>query len=76
MLRSVNTGMHSFADRGHDLYLTPPEAVRALLTDGTTTVGFVVEDDNSFFGFDRNGVLIGEYPTQRDAMRAIPVVRL
>jgi hypothetical protein len=31
MLHSVNTGTHSHADRGNDLYLTPPEAVRALL---------------------------------------------
>jgi hypothetical protein len=31
MLHSVNTGMHPYADRGNDLYLTPPEAVRALL---------------------------------------------
>ncbi|HEX9321788.1 MAG TPA: class I SAM-dependent methyltransferase [Xanthobacteraceae bacterium] len=31
MLHSANPGTHSFADRGHDCYSTPPEAVRALL---------------------------------------------
>jgi hypothetical protein len=30
-LASVNPGRHPHADRGHDLYETPPEAVRALI---------------------------------------------
>jgi hypothetical protein len=42
------------------------------VADGTETVGFLVASDRSFFSFDRDGVLLGEYPTQRQAMRAIP----
>jgi hypothetical protein len=44
----------------------------ANVTDGTETVGFLVASDGSFFSFDRDAVLIGEFATQRQAMRAIP----
>ena len=42
------------------------------MTIGTTTIGYVAEHDGSFFAFDLNQELIGEYETQREAMRAIP----
>jgi hypothetical protein len=42
------------------------------VADGTETVGFLVASDGSFFSFDRDSVLLGEYPTQRQAVRAIP----
>ena len=42
------------------------------VTDGATTVGTVVVRDGSYFAFDAEGVLIGEYATQQKAMRAIP----
>lgn len=42
------------------------------VTIGTTTIGYVAEHDGSFFAFDLNQELIGEYETQREAMRAIP----
>jgi hypothetical protein len=51
----------------------PHTAANALsVADGTVTVGFLVASDGSFFSFDRDGVLLGEYPTQRQAMRTIP----
>jgi hypothetical protein len=42
------------------------------VADSTQTVGFLVASDGSFFSFDRDGVLLGEFPAQRQAMRAIP----
>ena len=50
-----------------------PRVANALrVADGTETVGFPVESDGAFFSFERDGVLIGEFATQRQAMRAIP----
>ena len=42
------------------------------VTIGTATIGYVAEHDGSFFAFDPNQELIGEYETRREAMRAIP----
>jgi hypothetical protein len=41
------------------------------VTDGTTCIGYIVHDD-TYFAFDADNVLIGEYATQREAMRAMP----
>ena len=49
-----------------------PNSPHALaVTDGTTTVGAIVPHDGSYFAFDVDDVLVGEYATQREAMRAI-----
>jgi hypothetical protein len=51
----------------------PSTAADALsVSDGHNTVGYVIEQDGSYFSFDVNFVLLGEYRTQRMAMRAIP----
>ncbi len=42
------------------------------VTDGTTTVGFIVEHDGSHFAYDADGILIGEYQNRIEAMSAIP----
>jgi hypothetical protein len=57
----------------HKTGIPNPRAANALsVADGTVTVGTVVENDGSFFSFNRDGELIGEYATQRQAMRSIP----
>jgi outer membrane protein assembly factor BamB len=40
--------------------------------DGTVTVGSIVARDGSFFAFDADGILLGKYSTQGEAMRSIP----
>jgi hypothetical protein len=45
------------------------------VTDGASTVGFLIERDGSFFAFDQDGTLLGEYATRTQAARAIPRVR-
>jgi hypothetical protein len=46
---------------------------RALaLYEGTTLLGRIVKHDGSVFLFGADGTLIGEYRTQREAMRALP----
>lgn len=40
--------------------------------DGVVFVGTVVDGEGSFFSFDRDGVLLGEYRSQAEAMRIIP----
>jgi hypothetical protein len=42
------------------------------VSDGAVTCGSVVERDGAFFAFDTNGTLVGEYGSQREAVRAIP----
>ncbi len=50
-----------------------PRAPGALtVTDGHEHVGTVVPCDGSFFAFGTDNVLIGEYRSQAEAMRAIP----
>jgi hypothetical protein len=52
--------------------ISNPNSPHALaVTDGTTTVGAIVPHDESYFAFDVDDVLVGEYATQREAMRAI-----
>jgi hypothetical protein len=41
------------------------------VTIGTETIGFVVHRDGSYFAFDVNEQLVGEYRNQRDAMRSL-----
>jgi hypothetical protein len=51
----------------------PRTTVGALaVTDGHFTAGYVVKLDGSYFAYGADEVLIGEYSTQRAAMRAIP----
>jgi hypothetical protein len=50
-----------------------PRAANALaVTVGCTTVGYVVKSDGAFFSFDVDEFLLGEFETQRQAIRAIP----
>ncbi len=51
----------------------PHTARHALsVTDGGETVGCVIAHDGSFFAYDSDGELIGEYASQGEAMNAIP----
>jgi hypothetical protein len=53
-----------------------PHAAGALsVSDGGQTVGSVVEHDGSFFAFNVEGVLIGEYASQIEATRALPCAK-
>jgi hypothetical protein len=45
------------------------------VSDGSETVGSIVVIDSSYFSFDVEHVLIGEFRTQREAMRAIPKLK-
>jgi hypothetical protein len=45
------------------------------VTDGTLTVGTIVERDGSHFAFNPDGQVIGEYPTRRRAIQALPLRR-
>jgi hypothetical protein len=66
-------GGHRSAQHPRKSDIPHPHVANALsVTDGTETVGFLVASDGSFFSFDRDAVLIGEFATQRQAMRAIP----
>ncbi len=47
-------------------------AAALAVTDGATTIGFVIPHDGEFFAFDHDQNLLGEFKTQRQAMRAIP----
>lgn len=42
------------------------------VSDGMTARGSIVERDGSFFAFNADGVLVGEFPALRQAMRAVP----
>jgi hypothetical protein len=61
---------------GRAMIPNPHKAPDALsVTDGAVTAGRIVQQDGSFFAFDANFVLLGEYQTQRAAVRSIPAVR-
>ncbi len=50
-----------------------PHDLRALaVCDGTVGVGTIIPKDGTFYAYDITGTLVGKYPTQREAMRAIP----
>lgn len=50
-----------------------PDAPGALaVSDGTMTVGHVVEHDGSVCAFDITDTLVGKFETQTEAMRALP----
>jgi hypothetical protein len=62
--------------RQHQIIPNPRTADDALaVTDGAITIGFIIARDGAFFAFDADGVLIGEYPTRRAAVRSIPAAR-
>jgi hypothetical protein len=54
---------------------TPSEQVRLAVYDGTDLAGFIVESAGAFAAFDPNHKPIGLFANQRDASRAIPMVR-
>jgi len=45
------------------------------VSDGATTAGYVVEHDGEFFSYDAEFVLLGEFTSQSEAVRAIPRVQ-
>ena len=45
------------------------------VTDGSETVGYVIEHGGKHQAFDIDGVLIGEFTSLREAMCAIPTIR-
>lgn len=51
---------------------TADDARARSVTDGTVSVGRIVYDGGSHFAFDAHGVLLGEYRSMIQAMRAIP----
>jgi len=51
---------------------TADDPAALAVTDGSVFVGSIVERDGSFFSFDANGTLIGEYATRSAAMRSPP----
>jgi hypothetical protein len=56
---------------------TPDQLFDALaVCDGAITVGFIVERAGEHFAHDLAGRLIGRFPTQTEAMRAIPKAAL
>jgi hypothetical protein len=51
----------------------PRTAATALaVTDGCTTVGYIVECDGSYFAYGADQVLIEEFESQHAAVRSIP----
>jgi hypothetical protein len=42
------------------------------VTDGSEFVGSIVKHDHSYFSFDADGILIGEYRSLQAAMRSVP----
>jgi hypothetical protein len=65
------------AKRSKNSIPDPCHAANALsITSGHETIGFVVEHDKSFFAFNAEGILLGEYQTQRAAVRSIPPTKL
>jgi hypothetical protein len=54
-------------------HIPDPRAAGALsITSGHTTIGYLVKDGGSVFAFDTDFVLLGEYRTQREAVRELP----
>jgi hypothetical protein len=45
------------------------------VTDGHETIGHIVIRDGSFFAFGIDDILIGEFDTQRKAVRALPAAK-
>jgi hypothetical protein len=45
------------------------------VTDGGTCIGRIVVRDGSYFAFETDNVLVGEFATQREAMRALPAAK-
>ncbi len=54
----------------------PSSTAAKAVTDGHETAGYVIEHDGSYFAFDADAVLLGEFETQQQAMRSIPKARL
>ena len=53
-----------------------PDAADAVaIYDGQQIVGTCVKRDDSFFSFGADRILIGEYRTLHEAVRALPQVR-
>jgi hypothetical protein len=51
----------------------PRTAAGALaVADGHVTVGYVIAQDGSYFAYGADQVLIGEFKSQRAAMKSIP----
>jgi hypothetical protein len=48
-----------------------PEALA--VTDGQDCIGHIVARDGSYFAFGADDILLGEFSTQREAMRALPI---
>ncbi len=44
------------------------------VADGTTGVGTIVPRDGSWLAYDATGELLGQFASQRDAMRSLPRV--
>jgi hypothetical protein len=42
------------------------------VTDGSHTVGFLISRDGSYFAFNNDRVLLGEYKSRTEALQAIP----
>ncbi len=62
----------TFMARRKEVIPDPNSPGALSVSDGTTRVGTVVERDHSWFSFGIDGVLIGEYASMREAMRAVP----
>ncbi len=64
--------MIHMAARRREIIPDPNSPGALSVSDGTTTVGTVVERDHSFFAFDADGTLLGEFRSRRQALRSIP----
>ncbi len=53
---------------------TARTSVALAVTDGHNTIGYVIEHDGSYFAYGADQILIGEFKTRREAVRAIPSV--
>ena len=51
---------------------TPHSHAALSVTDGTVTVGHIVPHHGAWFAFDADDALVGKYPTQHQAVLAIP----
>jgi len=57
-------------------YIPSARMAHALaVTDGGTCIGRIVAHDGSYFAFGTDVVLLGEFSTQREAMRALPAAK-
>jgi hypothetical protein len=46
------------------------------VTDGGTCVGFIVTHGDSYLAFRPDGSLYGEFGSQREAVRSLPVINV